>query len=75
MEEGKCQPGSRMMAAVLTCLQGLFGGPWYRKLFQLFNLLFGLACLSAACLGILGAAEAIKAMFAIHGAARCKAPV
>ena len=66
------------MAAVLTYLQGLFGGPWYRKFFKLFNTLFGLACLSAACLGLWGAAEAIKATFAIAGAATsfgCKAPV
>ncbi|KAF8686131.1 hypothetical protein AX14_003942, partial [Amanita brunnescens Koide BX004] len=58
--------------------RGLFGGPWYRKLFKLFNLSFGLACLSAACLGTWGAAEAVKATFAIAGAATsfgCKAPV
>ena len=78
VEESKCQPVSRAKAAILTCLQGLFGGPWYRKLFKLFNTLFGLACLSAACLGLWGAAEAIKATFAIAGAATsfgCKAPV
>jgi hypothetical protein len=59
-------------------LQGIFGGPWYRKLFKLFNLFLGLACLSAACLGTWAAGEAIKATFAIaSGAASfgCKAPV
>lgn len=58
--------------------RGLFGGSWYRKLFKLFNLLIGLSCLSAACLGIWGAGEAIKATFAIAGAATsfgCQAPV
>lgn len=66
------------MTAVSTCVQGLFGGPWYRKLFKLFNLTFGLASLITACLGIWGAAEVIKATFAIAGAATsfgCTAPI
>lgn len=78
LEEGKCQFVFRVMTAVSTCVQGLFGGPWYRKLFKLFNLTFGLASLITACLGIWGAAEVIEATFAIAGAATsfgCTAPI
>ena len=65
-------------ADLCLCLQGIFGGPWYRKLFKLFNLTFGLASLITACLGIWGAAEVIEATFAIAGAATsfgCTAPI
>jgi len=58
--------------------RGLFSGSWYRKLFKLFNLFLGMACLSMSCLGMWGAGEAIKATFALTGAATsfgCKAPV
>jgi hypothetical protein len=62
----------------LTCLQGLFCGPWHHNLFKYFNLALGCAALATACLGMWGSGEAVKATFAISGAATsfgCKAPV
>ncbi|KAK2464847.1 hypothetical protein APHAL10511_003146 [Amanita phalloides] len=58
--------------------RGIFGGSWYSVLFKLFNLALGLAGLATACLGMWGAGEAIKATFALSGAATsfgCTAPV
>ena len=56
-------------------LQGLFGGRWY---FKTFNLTLGLAGLATACIGIWGTSEVIKETFTISGAATsfgCTAPV
>ncbi|KAF8735056.1 hypothetical protein AX14_002816 [Amanita brunnescens Koide BX004] len=58
--------------------RGLFGGSWYHTLFKYFNLSLGLAALATACLGMWGSGEAVKATFAIAGAATsfgCKGPV
>lgn len=55
--------------------RGLFSGRWY---FKLFNLLMALGGLAMACLGMWGAGESIKAVFANAGAATsfgCRAPV
>ncbi|KAF8187421.1 transmembrane amino acid transporter protein-domain-containing protein [Pholiota molesta] len=55
--------------------RGLFGG---RVFFKLFNLVIFLGGLSMACLGMWGAGEAIKATFALSGAATsfgCKSPL
>ncbi|KIJ93769.1 hypothetical protein K443DRAFT_111538 [Laccaria amethystina LaAM-08-1] len=55
--------------------RGLFGGRWY---FKLFNLGMALGGLVMACLGMWGAGESIKEVFANSAAATsfgCKAPV
>ncbi|KAF8071821.1 hypothetical protein FPV67DRAFT_1667278 [Lyophyllum atratum] len=55
--------------------RGLFSGRWY---FKLLNLVLGLGALAMACLGMWGAGESIKAVFANSAAATsfgCSPPV
>ena len=94
MEKGKNLSSSFLIQVTSDFLQGLFGGRWY---FKLFNLGMGLGGLVMACLGMFthvhpeeidnsncgnvgmwGAGESIKAVFANSAAATsfgCKAPV
>ncbi|KAK2461346.1 hypothetical protein APHAL10511_006631 [Amanita phalloides] len=83
-EDGPHVPGSGGSGRIDTWRnfsrwkRGLFGGSLYSFLFKLFNLVLGLAGLATACLGMWGAGEAIKATFALGGAATsfgCTAPV
>ncbi len=59
----------------MLLLQGIFGGRFW---FKVFNLVVGLGGLAMAGLGIWGAGEQIKATFAMSGSATsfgCKSPV